>query len=190
MAQRLGHPRDEVGQAGNAVVAVVTLVTLVLAGVLVNRVAWTAESINKKAGNIAKTAVPINEATDAVLNLDTTNGLAGSILETAKPLEGKLAEIVRLATSVNGLASSINASASEVDGTAKGINSTASGILEVARSIDRGVVQINANLDTTIALAQQIKGDSGNILAQARTAHKEAACIDRGLNAADDGHCR
>ncbi len=189
MAQRLGHPRDEVGQAGNAVVAVVTLVTLVLAGVLVNRVAWTAESINKKAGNIAKTAVPINRDTDAVLNLDTTNGLAGSILETAKPLQGKLAEIIRLAKSVDGLATSINSSASEVDGTAKGINSTAAGILETARSIDRGVVQINANLDTTIALAQQIKGDSGNILGQARIAHKEAACIDRGLGA-DDGHCR
>lgn len=195
MAQRLGHPRDEVGQAGTAVVAVVTLVTLVLAGVLVNRVAWTAESINKKAGNIAKTAVPINRDTDAVLNLDTTNGLAGSILETARPLEGKLAEIIRLAKSVDGLATSINGSASEVDGTARGINSTAAGILETARSIDRGVAQINANLDTTIALAQQIKGDSGNILGQARFAHREAACIDQGLgggalsDAVRDGHC-
>ena len=190
MAQRLGKPRGEVGAAGNVLVAVVTLVTLILAGILVNRVAWTAESINKKAGNIAKTAVPINQATDAVLNLDTTNGLAGSILETAKPLQGKLAEIIRLAKSVDGLAASINGYAADIDGTAKGINGNAAGILETARSINRAVIQINANLDTTIALAQGVKGDAGNILIQAQQAHREAACIDRGLGGADDGHCR
>ncbi|MFP5377385.1 MAG: hypothetical protein ACLGIO_11495, partial [Acidimicrobiia bacterium] len=104
---------------------VAALVTVLLAGVLVNRVAWTAESINKKALNISRTATPINEATDAVLDLDRTNELAASILATAQPLDGKLAEIVRLARSVDALAISINASATDVDGTAKNINADA-----------------------------------------------------------------
>ncbi|MGI8808472.1 MAG: hypothetical protein ACR2KK_11635, partial [Acidimicrobiales bacterium] len=106
MTNRWWRSRSERGQASFSVV--LALITVVLAGVLVNRVAWTAEAINKKAGNIAKTATPINKATDAVLNLDTTNQLAGSILVTAEPLQGKLAEIVRLAKSVDGLAKSIN----------------------------------------------------------------------------------
>ena len=191
MTYRWWPTRSERGQASFSVV--LALITVVLAGVLVNRVAWTAEAINKKAGNIAKTATPINKATDAVLNLDTTNQLAGSILATAQPLEGKLAEIVRLAKSVDGLAKSINGSAATVDGTAKSINGNATGILDTARSIDRGVMQINANLDRTIEIAGAIKGDTANILTQAQLAHRLAACIDAGLpgpGTPADGHCK
>ncbi len=191
MTQRGRPARSEWGQASFSVVA--AIITVILAGVLVNRVAWTAESINKKAGNIAKTAAPINQATDAVLNLDRTNQLAGSILATAQPLEGKLAEIVRLARSVDALTVSINASAEDVDGTARNINGDAAGIVATARSIDRGVMQINTNLDRTIEVAGQIKGDSGNILGQAELAHRLAACIDQGLpgpGSPADGHCR
>jgi methyl-accepting chemotaxis protein len=172
---------------------VATFVAVVLAGVLVHRVAWTAEAINKKAQTISKSATPINAATDAVLNLDTTNQLAGSILETAKPLQGKLAEIVRLAKSVDSLAISINGSASTVDGTAKSINGDATGIINTARSIDRGVKQINDNLDVTLGIVGSVKGDSGNILGQAELAHRLAACIDQGLpgpGSPPDAHCR
>ena len=191
MTQRWWPIRTERGQASFSVVA--ALITVALAGVLVNRVAWTAEAINKKAGHIAQTAAPINKATDAVLHLDTTNQLAGSILETARPLEGKLGEIVRLATSVDGLAKSINASAATVDGTARGINANAAGIVDTARSIDRGVMQINANLDRSIQIAGAIKGDTTNILTQAELAHRLAACIDAGLpgpGSPADGHCK
>ena len=191
MANRWRRTRNERGQATFSVVA--AIVAVLLAGVLVNRVAWTAESINDKAQNIARTAAPINQATDAVLNLDTTNRLAASILSSAQPLDGKLAEIVRLAKSVDALAASINASASDVDGTAKGINGDAAGIVTTARSIDRGVTQINTNLDRTIEVARQIKDDSGNILGQAELAHRLAACIDQGLpgpGSPADGHCR
>ncbi|MGQ0520029.1 MAG: hypothetical protein ACT4PX_02610 [Actinomycetota bacterium] len=191
MTRRWMLIRGERGQASFTVVA--ALITVVLAGVLVNRVAWTAEAINKKAGNIAKTATPINAATDAVLDLDTTNQLAGSILATAQPLEGKLAEIVRLAKSVDQLAISINASASTVDGTAKSINGNAGGIVETAKSIDRGVKQINTNLDKSIEIAGGIKADSGNILGQAQLAHRLAACVDQGLpgpGSPADSHCR
>ena len=191
MTQRWRPVRGEWGQASFSVV--VSLLVVILAGVLVNRVAWTAEAINKKAGNIAETATPINKATDAVLNLDTTNQLAGSILETAKPLEGKLAEIVRLAKSVDGLAKSINGSASTIDGTAKSINGNATGIVQTAQSIDRGVKQIITNLNISIDIVSRIKGDTTNILTQAELAHRLAACIDGGLpgpGTPADGHCR
>ena len=191
MSHRWRLARSERGQASFSVVA--TLVAVLLAGVLVNRVAWTAESINKKAERISQTATPINEATDAVLNLDRTNELGGSILNTAQPLQGKLAEIVRLARSVDGLATSINGSATTVDGVAKSINSDAVGILQTAQSIDRGVKQIITNLNTTLGIVTAVKGDSGNILTQAQIAHRLAACIDQGLpgpGSPPDSHCR
>ena len=191
MTQRWRPVRSEWGQASFSVV--VTFLAVVLAGILVNRVAWTAEAINKKAGHIAQTATPINKATDAVLNLDTTNQLAGSILETAKPLEGKLAEIVRLAKSVDGLAKSINGSAATVDGTAKSINGNATAIVQTAQSIDRGVKQIITNLNLSLDIVGKIKGDTTNILTQAEIAHRLAACIDQGLpspGSPADSHCK
>jgi len=189
MGHRWRPTPDERGQAAFSVVA--AIVTVVLAGVLVNRVAWTAEAINKKAGNIAKTAVPVNEATDAVLNVDRVNELASSILTTAQPLEGKLAEIVRLAQSVDRLAKSINGRAGEIDGTAKSINGEVGGILGTARNIDRGVMQINTNLETTRAILNPATNDADAILRLARAAHKQAACIDGALPGnTDDPHCR
>ena len=191
MTQRWRPVRSEWGQASFSVV--VTFLAVVLAGILVNRVAWTAEAINKKAGHIAQTATPINKATDAVLNLDTTNQLAGSILETAKPLEGKLGEIVRLAKSVDGLAKSINGSAATVDGTAKSINGNATAIVQTAQSIDRGVKQIITNLNVSLDIVGKIKGDTTNILTQAEIAHRLAACIDHGLpspGSPADSHCK
>ena len=103
-----------------------------------------------------------------------------SILETAKPLEGKLDEIVRLAKSVDGLATSINASAGSINGTARGINGTAGTILNTARSINDGVAQINVNLDDTLRLANMIKTDTGNILTNARAADRNLDCIENG----------
>ena len=200
MSDRWRPVRSEQGQATFSVVVVI--VSVVLAGLLVWRVAETAEAINDKAGTIAQTAVPINTATDAVLNLPQTNQSAGSILETARPLQGKLAEIVRLAKSVDGLATTINASATSVDREAKGINGEAAGILAVAQSIDRGVRQININLDTTLGIAGAIKGDTANILGRgAIPIHGNAACIDTKLSllgrlpivgraaGGPDGHC-
>ena len=191
MTYRWWRTRSERGQASFSVV--LALITVILAGVLVNRVAWTAEAINKKAGHIAETATPINKATDAVLNLDTTNQLAGSILATAQPLEGKLAEIVRLAKSVDGLAKSINGTASTVDGTARSINGNAGKIVGTAQSIDRGVKQIITNLNRSLEITGAIDGDASNILSAAQLAHRLAACIDAGLPAPGsppDGHCK
>jgi len=187
--------RSERGASAPAYTALITLVTVLLAAVMINRVAWTAESINDKAESIKKTAANIQGDSTAVLNLDQTNASASSILESAKPLDGKLRQIVGLAQSVDLKAKSINGSATTVSGTAKeinntaggitgtagGINSTAANILALAQSIMRGVNQINANLDGTIAIVTQVKGDTGNIRIAADLADTRAACIDRKL---------
>ena len=172
-------PFGERGQATFSLLIVVVVVAVAV--VLLQRTAWHAEHINKKAGVIAQTGGGINTATQAVLKLGRTNELAASILQTAQPLQGKLDQIIQLAKSVDGLATSINNSATTINGTAKGINGTASTILSTARSINDGVAQINTNLDTTLALAAKIKADTGNILGQADTANHFASCIDRKL---------
>jgi len=155
------------GERGQATFSLLIVVAVVaVAVILLQRTAWHAEHINDKAGVIATTGGGINTATQAVLKLGRTNELAGSILETAKPLEAKLDEIVRLAKSVDGLATSINSSAGTILGT--------------ARSINDGVAQINANLDDTLRLARAIKVDTGNILTGARTADSDLACIENG----------
>jgi hypothetical protein len=169
---------NELGQATFSLLIVVAVVAVAV--VLLQRTAWHAEHINDKAGVIATTGGGINTATQAVLKLGRTNELAGSILETAKPLEGKLDEVIRLAKSVDGLATSINASALSINGTAKGINGTASTILNTARSINDGVAQINVNLDDTLRLANAIKTDTGNILTNAKAADRELDCIENG----------
>src|SRR4051812_32549456 len=170
---------DQRGQATFSLLIVVAVVAVAV--VLLQRTAWHAEHINDKAGVIATTGGGINTATQAVLKLGRTNELAGSILETAKPLEGKLDEVIRLAKSVDGLATSINASALSINGTAKGINGTASTILNTARSINDGVAQINVNLDDTLRLANAIKTDTGNILTGAKLADSDLACVSSGL---------
>jgi methyl-accepting chemotaxis protein len=179
MMQRWRSTESELGQATFSLIIVVVVVAIAV--VLLYRTAWTADSINNKAGNIAHTASGINTATAAVLKLGRTNELASSILATAKPLQGQLDQVIGLAKSIDGLATSINGTAGTINGTAKGINGSAATILGTARSINDGVAQINTNLDTTLALAHQIKTDTGNILGQADTANHFASCIDRGL---------
>ncbi|MGH9186546.1 MAG: hypothetical protein ACRD0U_12140 [Acidimicrobiales bacterium] len=195
MSTRSRVAKGEQGQAVGTLVVVVLVVAV--AALLLNRTAWTAESINRKAANISESGEGINQSTGAVIQLSRTNELAASIVNSAKPLEAKLAEVVRLAQSIDGLAQSINGTAGSINGTAGAINDTAKGInveaaniLQVAASINRGVEQINRNLDTTIGIASQIKSDTGNILGQATDAHTSAACIDQGLLGAPDGDCR
>jgi len=186
--------RDERGTAP-AYTAVITLVTILLAAGMVNRVAWTAESINDKAETIKKTAANIQGDSGAVLNLDATNASATNILTSAEPLNGKLRQIIDLAKAVDVKAKSINGTAGVVSGTAKDINNTAgqiaptasgingsvANILSLAQSIMRGVDQINKNLDGTIAIVTQVRGDTGNIRIAADLADTRAACIDKKL---------
>ena len=195
---------DQRGAAAlSPLTAIITLVTILLAALLINRVAWTAESINKKASTIQASAGSIQSDSVAVLNLDATNSSASSILVSAKPLDDKLKQIVSLAGSVLGSAKSINGSAGTVSGTAKsindtastvsgtasGINSTAAGILTIAQSIMAGVNQINKNLDGTIGIVKQIQADTGPISADANNARRLAACIDQQLLGGRQSDC-
>lgn len=201
--------RDVHDERGIAIVSVLVLLAVVAAlggaTVLLARTMNAAQSINAKAERIAQTGRGINTATDSVVQLNDTDEIANSILDTAEPLEGKLAEIVSLAQSIDGLAASINATAGDINSTAGTINSTAGAInstanginaeaaeiLDVANRIDADVAQINTNLDATIALARAIKGDTGNIVTQARDAHANATCIDNKVQGpeSNDGHC-
>jgi methyl-accepting chemotaxis protein len=224
--ERLKQQRGAVAITNGVVIAVVIVAGLVSVSLLA-RTARAANRINHKAENIAKTGQGINTATDSVIQLSRTNETAGSILASAKPLEGKLTQVVTLAQSVDGLAKSINGtagtinatggtingtataingSAVKINGTAKtiygtaktisghansingsatainatagAINAQAAAILDVAKRVNDDVAQINTNLDGTIAVAQAIRGDTGNILGEARTAEHYAKCIE------------
>lgn len=185
---RWGRLHDESGVTSVIILGVV-VAALAAAIVLLTMTMTTAMDIDDKAEQIAKTGRGINTSTDAVLQLNQTNELASSILNTAQPLEEKLNQIVGLAQRINGLAGSINSTAGTINSTADGINAEAADILATAQSIERGVAQINENLERTIALARAIKGDTGNILLEAIDAHESAACIDDKLGGTGDGHC-
>lgn len=188
MIDRIRGARDERGQG--AIALVVVVIVVVLAVVMLIRTQTLAANIQGKTTSIAESGRGIGLATDAILQLEETNRLGASILETSKPLAGQVQRIVELGRSIDGLATSINSTAVAVNGTAKGINSTAATILRTANSINRGVEQINRNVDTAIDIARAIKRDTANILTQANLAHKHGACIDQALTGTADGHCR
>lgn len=193
----------------STVVSVVALATVLAATLAAAALLYitmdSAQSINAKAANIASTGRGINTATDAVIQLNRTDEIAGSILTTAEPLEDKLGQIVALGREIDELAASIDGTAAEINnvagaidstagtinGTAGSINAEAAAILDVAQRIDFNVEQINLNLDDTIGIADAILGDTGSILVQARNAHQNATCIDQRVAGAQgsDGHC-
>lgn len=202
--------------AGAAILGlVVTVLVVLVAAGLLQRTASIASSINEKAKDIALTGRGINESTDSIIQLNRTNELATSILNSAVPLQGKLTTIVNEANTINGSAASINGSAGSINGSAVSINGTAKGIggsatsiggaatringtagainaeaariLDVARRLDFDVAQINRNLDTTIDIANRIKSDTGGIVGQAVNAKVNAACINGGLLRAQGG---
>lgn len=182
--------RDERGQGAVMLVAV-TLV-LVVAVALLIRTTTLASQIDGKADSIAETGRGINVATDAILQLDQTNALGLSILETSKPLVPTLDQVVAVAKSIDGLATSINGTAVDVNNTARGIQSTATGIVSVGQSINNGVETINRNVDVLTGLAKAVKGDTATIVGQGQAAIRLGSCIDSGLPAGSgaDGHCK
>ncbi len=252
----------------SVIVLVIVVAVVGVAAVLLARTVQEAQSINAKAQNIATTGRGINQATDSVVQLNRTNKLAESILDSARPLDTQLGRIVATATGINNRASSINskagsinstagsinttagsintsageintsageinsaagainssagainstagainssagsistsagaintsagdinASAGRINDTAVGIDSLARSILGTARDIDTDVMLINTNLDVTLDLVTQVKGDTGNILGQAGEANQTAACISRKVQgqSGNDGDC-
>ncbi len=184
-----GLDRSERGQATGALVIVILVVGVAV--ILLLRTAVTAVSINDKAESIARTGRGINQSTDAILQLEKTNQLGGSILNTAKPLQPRLDQIVNVLRSIDGKATTINASAVSINNSARGINGAVTNILGTVQSINRGVEQINRNVDTTIGLARDVKIDLDNVLNVTGAIHRNAACIDRKIPTGPpaDNHC-
>ncbi len=152
----------------------------------------TAGTINTTAGGIDKTAGAINTTAGAInTTAGAINGTAGSINGTAGSIKGTAGTINGTAGAINGTAGAINGTAGRIDSTARGINGRAAQILDVSTKIDTDVKLINVFLVQSIGIASRIRGDTGNIVVQARLAHHFAACIDKkvaGMNG-NDGHC-
>lgn len=164
----------------NLTVIAVVAVAAVVSAVLLARTTSAANRINAKAERIAATGQGINIATDSVVQLNRTNETAASILSTAEPLEGKLAEVVRLGQSINGLASSI-------DGTAKTINATGARINGTAGTINKTAKDINSTAGAIQASAANIDGTAGKINGTAKDINAQAAAIlDVGQRINDD----
>lgn len=170
------------GDGGQGTVPLlVAVVGLGIVLYLVVRTEAVAGRIFKKADSIDKNALTINNATDAVLKLKHTNAVADSIYETAKPLEAKVTVILNTAKSIDTLATSIDGTAAGIVGTAKQINDQAGSILGHARSINTAVTEINSMLNSTVSLANGIKGDTGVIVVEATTIQHNLARVDGGL---------
>jgi len=146
----------------------------------------TAGSINDSAGTINTSAGEINSAAGEI------NSSAGSINSTAGAINTSAGSIDTSAGAINSSAGEINDSAGTINESAVRIDDDAGTILFTARQIDEDVRLINTNLDVTLDLVTQVKGDTGNILGQAGAANQTAACIDRKLfgMAGDDGDCQ
>jgi hypothetical protein len=205
--QHLQPPRRWRGERGavaltNGIVIAVVVVAALVSASLLARTARAANRINHKAEHIA-TGQGINTATDSVpaqphqrdsqfhprqrqvdrlgraVDLGGTavdgggrpvDGLAGAVDRAGRAVDGPKA--------ISGHASSINGSATAINATAGAINAQAAAILDVAKRINNDVAQINTNLDGTLAVANIIKTDTGNILVEAKAAERYAKCID------------
>jgi methyl-accepting chemotaxis protein len=177
----------EAGQAAvsNLVTVAVVAVAVLVSWVLLFRTTSAANRINAKADRIAQVGQGINTATDSVIQLNRTNQTAASILTTAKPLEGKLNEIIRLGTSINGLAGSIDGTAKTINGTGGTINGTAATINKTAKDINgtAGAIQGTAvTIDSTAgrinATAKGINSKAAEILDVARRINDDVATIN------------
>ena len=92
----------------SVVILVVGVLVIGIAAALLARTLAAAQSIDKKAQTIAGNAGNIDVATNSVIQLNRTNEVAASILQSAKPLQGLLITADSTARDIDGLAKSIN----------------------------------------------------------------------------------
>lgn len=195
------------GGLGSIILMIIATIILVF---LLWRTEHNAVEIRETAAGIATNGRGINEYTDSIMQLNKTNELASSILESAEPLDGALstinsvagdidgavASIQKNATSIDTSAASINKSgktiradaeeinsvADDIDDTAGGILKNAKDILKTAQAIERGTNAINTNAATTASLVGKILADAKGINTAAGTTNQVAACIDDTVN--------
>ena len=176
---------------------------------------------NRTAGSILRSAEPLEQQLNQIIGrARSIDGTARGILGNATSIHGTAGDILDNAVSINqtaggigNTAEDINETAGDIDATAGGISQTAGAILGTARLINTDVRLINGYLDETLCIAGGaprppfadsrrrctarvrgrggIKGDTGNILDNAISAHDTAACIDQRLGGStgNDGDC-
>ncbi len=157
MRQRWRPVRGEDGQGVLTLVLVVIVVAVTV--FFLARTLLLGLSIDEKAEKIAKTGRGINTATDAILQLDRTEGFGRTIHESTEPLEGKVNRIVAQAQSIDNTASSINASAISIGGSANTIGGSVADIQRLARLVDRDAALINRNVRAVIITGNTIHRD-------------------------------
>ena len=118
--------------------------SLLIAAALLARTLAAAQSIDKKAQTIAGNAGNIDVATNSVIQLNRTNEVAASILQSAKPLQGLLNTTDATARDIDGLAKSINSTAGTINGSAGTINGTATTLLSLAGFAGNSVLVVPA----------------------------------------------
>ncbi|MGH3788276.1 MAG: hypothetical protein ACRDRG_17405 [Pseudonocardiaceae bacterium] len=146
----------------SVVVLVVGVLVIGIAAALLARTLAAAQSIDKKAQAIAGNAGQINVATNSVAELNRTNELAASILQSAKPLQGQLNTVDATARDIADLAKSI-------DETARTINATAGTINRTAGTINNTAGDIAARVGTIKGTAGTIDNTAGDIAATVGT---------------------
>ncbi|MGI8946128.1 MAG: hypothetical protein ACR2GL_07825 [Thermoleophilaceae bacterium] len=164
---------------------VIVVAVVGIAAVLLAKTVQNAQSINKKAQNIATTGTGINTATDSVVQLTRTNELATSILGSAEPLEGQLNGIVSTARKINGLAGSINSTAGAINSTAGAINSSATTINGTAGDINSSAGDINSAAGSINDSANSINSSATAINGRATSINASAATINTSANRID-----
>jgi len=191
-----------------SMVAVATTALLMLG--LLYRTETNAAMVSRETGRIAASGRGLNNYTDSIAQLGTTNRLAADILGSLGRVDANLSGIVgatasiagksgsirRSTTSIDASTTSINASEHSIDtsvgristrigelnSSLTGINDNAAHILAASLAIQRGVALINSNLATTRSITEQILADAQDIDARVQVTDHEAACIDNGLN--------
>lgn len=148
------------------------------------------ERTNELAASILSSAEPLDEQlTDTIglaQGIDGTvtsiNGSARSINESARSINGAAASIQTDATNILGAARGIDGTVNGINLSAASINQQAAAILDVAGRVNEDIRLINLNLNDTIRVVDTVRGDTRNIVGEARRAHQLAACIDREVN--------
>lgn len=177
---------------------------------LLYRTESNATQIGRETQRIASSGRGINNYTDSLALLNTTNKLAASILTSAQRVDANLSGIASAAGSIDTTVSSIQLSTASIAGSThsidvsqraisasvsdisanithinsslSGVNGNASDILATSLSIQRGVALIGSNLATTRSVASQILAEATDINQGIAKTDHEAACIDNGLN--------
>ena len=167
----------------SVIVLVIVVAVVGIAAVLLARTVQEAQSINSKAQNIATNGRGINQSTDAVVQLNRTNGLAESILDSARPLDTQLSRIVATAQGIDARASSINNKAGSINSTAVSINDTAGSINTSATEINAAAEEINSSAGAINTTAGAINTSAGEINTSAGAINTSAGSINTSAGA-------